>query len=378
MMILPLQTFSTLLENMAAGLQGSAAQIIDLSIGSVMRALLESCASVALWMQWLILQVLSLTRAATSVGSDLDSWMADFSLARLPGAPSSGMAAFSRYTTGMATTIPVGASVKTTDGSLTFVVTADSSNPTWDGVGGYSVAAAVAGVLVPIQAVTPGAAGNVVSGAVGLLASPIAGIDLVTNPDALLGGVDAESDAALRARFQLYVNSRSLATVGAVGAAIQSLQQGLRYVVLENVGLDGQPFPGNFCVVVDDGSGTASDLLLGEVSAAVDAVRPIGSTFSVTRPSQVGVAVGMTIVTSSAALAGVLGMQIQQAVLAWIAGLPMGGLLAVSKLESIAHGTDISVLSVTGASLNGASADIQAGAGAVICAGAVTVTVIVS
>ena len=72
-MILPLQTFTTLVQNMAAGVQGSAAQLIDLSVGSVLRALLEACASVALWMQWLILQVLSMTRAATSSGADLDS-----------------------------------------------------------------------------------------------------------------------------------------------------------------------------------------------------------------------------------------------------------------------------------------------------------------
>ena len=66
-MILPLQNFTTLVQNMAAGVQGSAAQLIDLSVGSVLRALLEACASVALWMQWLILQVLSMTRARRPV-----------------------------------------------------------------------------------------------------------------------------------------------------------------------------------------------------------------------------------------------------------------------------------------------------------------------
>ena len=87
-MQLSLQTFTTLVQNMAAAVQSAATQLLDLTVGSVMRAVLEANASVALWMQWLILQVLQMTRAATSIGSDLDSWMADMSLARLPACTS--------------------------------------------------------------------------------------------------------------------------------------------------------------------------------------------------------------------------------------------------------------------------------------------------
>ena len=54
-MILPLQKFSALLENMAAAVQGGSAQLVDVSVGSVLRALIEACAAVALWLQWLIL-----------------------------------------------------------------------------------------------------------------------------------------------------------------------------------------------------------------------------------------------------------------------------------------------------------------------------------
>src|ERR1700734_2774764 len=100
--MLPVQTFSGLLEQMAANVQGGAAQLVDFSVGSVLRAMMEACGAVALWLQWLILQVLSATRAATSQGLDLDSWMADFSLARLPGSQATGIATFSRYTPGIA------------------------------------------------------------------------------------------------------------------------------------------------------------------------------------------------------------------------------------------------------------------------------------
>lgn len=369
-MILPLQTFTTLVQNMAAGVQGSAAQLIDLSVGSVLRALLEACASVALWMQWLILQVLSMTRAATSQGADLDSWMADFSLTRLPGAPAVGSVTFSRYTIGIAATIAVAQQVRTSDGALTFAVVAAPSNPAWNGNDGYSLPASAASVSVPVRASSPGTAGNVLANAIQLLATPIPGIDTVTNVMPLTGGVDAESDAAFRLRFQLYINSRSLATGSAVEFAIASLQQSLRYAVLENVDTQGIPLPGNFCVVVDDGTGYPPASLISEASGAIENVRPIGATYSVNGPLVVDVNVNMTVVTSNPLTAVQVASDIQQNVLSWVAGLPIAGTLAISKIEALAHNTDASVVSVTGTTINGAALDMTApDNGVLICLG---------
>jgi uncharacterized phage protein gp47/JayE len=372
-MILPLQTFTTLVQNMAAGVQGSAAQLIDLTVGSVLRALLEACASVALWMQWLILQVLSMTRAATSTGSDLDSWMADFSLTRLPGSDAAGSLTFSRYTVGITTTIPVGAVASTTDGTQSFTVVADSSNPAWNGSNGYVLGASVASVTVAAQAVAPGSAGNVQPNTIQLLKMPIPGIDTVTNAQAFAGGVDPESDAAFRIRFQLYINSRSLATGGAIEFVLASLQQGLRYVVLENIDTTGAFLPGHFCVVVDDGTGFPPSTLITEASLAIEAVRPIGATYSVNAPAVVDVTIFMNVVTSNALTAAQVGASIQQNVLAWVAGLPIAGTLAVSKIEAIAHNTDASVVSVNGTTINGANLDVVAPYNGVLLALSVTV-----
>ena len=372
-MILPLQKFSVLLENMAAGVQGNAVQLVDLSVGSVLRALLEACAAAALWMQWLILQVLTLTRAATSTGSDLDSWMADFNLVRLPGAASAGSITFSRYTAGMSAIVPVGATVSTNDGTQTFQVVQQSSNPAWNGSSGYTVAPLVSSVTVPAQATTPGLAGNVQISAIGLLTSAIPGIDTVTNTAAFTGGVNAESDAALRARFQLYINSRSLATPQAVDFAIASLQQGLRYTVLENQDTTGAALLGHFWVVVDDGTGSPSDSLLANASSAVEAVRPIGATYAVTGPLVVQVSVQMSFSTSNAATQTVVSSGIQAAVAAWINSLPIAGTLAVSKLEALAHAADPSVVSVTSATINGAAADIVAPGNGVLVATSIVV-----
>lgn len=372
-MILPLQNFTTLVQNMAAGVQGSASQLIDLSVGSVLRALLEACAAVALWMQWLILQVLSMTRAATSSGPDLDSWMADFSLTRLPGAPALGTVTFLRYTVGIATTVPVGAQVSTNDGTQSFAVIEVTNNSAWNGSNGYSLPATAASVTVPVQAVTPGVGGNVQPGTIGLIAAAIPGIDTVMNTAPFTGGLEAESDAALRVRFQLYINSRSLATVSAVEFAVATLQQGLRCAVLENVDTQGNPSAGNFCVVVDDGTGYPPASLILEASSAIEAVRPIGSTYSVNGPQVVAVNVAMAVATSNPLTEPLIIVQIQQNVFAWIAGLPIAGTLAISMIEALAHNTDPSVTSVTGTMINGAAADLTAADNAVLLPLTVTV-----
>jgi uncharacterized phage protein gp47/JayE len=372
-MILPLQTFTTLVQNMAAGVQGSAAQLIDLTVGSVLRALLEACASVALWMQWLILQVLSMTRAATSTGSDLDSWMADFSLTRLPGSESEGALTFSRYTVGITTTIPVGAEASTSDGTQSFAVIVDTSNPAWNGSNGYVLAASIASVTVAAQALTAGSAGNVEPNTIQLINTPIRGVDIVTNGQAFAGGVDAESDAAFRTRFQLYINSRSLATVGAIEFALASLHQGLRYIVLENIDTAGNFLPGHFCVVVDDGTGYPPSTLITEASGAIEAVRPIGATYSVNAPVVLNVNINMNVVTSNPLTAAQVGATIQQNVLNWIAGLPIAGTLAVSKIEAIAHNADTSVISVNETTINGAGSDVSASYNGVLLPLAVTV-----
>ena len=111
---------------MAAALQSSATALVDVSVGSVLRAIFEANASIALWMQWLILQVLQTTRASTSSGADLDSWMLDFGLSRLPAVPSAGLVTFSRYTPNLPAKIPFGSIVKTGDGVLSFTVVEDT------------------------------------------------------------------------------------------------------------------------------------------------------------------------------------------------------------------------------------------------------------
>lgn len=374
-MQLSLQNFSTLVEGMAASVQGAATTLLDLTVGSVLRAILEANASVVLWLQWLIVQTLSATRLATSSGADCDSFGADFGFARLPAVAASGQVIFSRFTPSLQALIPVGASVTTANNMLSFLVVADTANPAYSAAqGGYVLAANIASVNALVVAAVPGAAGNVQAGAISLLSSAISGVDTVTNGVALTGGLDAESDGAFRARFGNYLAGLSKATNVAIGSAVAGIMQGLSYAVVENLNQAGAVQMGHFVVTVDDGTGAPSASLLSTVQQAVDAIRPVGTSFAVQGPVVIAANVSMTLTTDGAADHAQAIAAVAAAVEEYIASLPVGGTLSYTKLAQLAYDAASSVTNISGLLLNGGTADIVPGAFGAVRVGVVTVS----
>lgn len=371
-MQLPLQTFPTLLQNMAASVQGSAQTLLNLTAGSVLRAILEANASLALWVQWLIVQVLAATRAATSNGADLDTWVGDFGVTRLPGQPATTSLTFARYTTGFTASIPAGAQVKTADTLQTFTVLADPSNPAFSAASQVFVLPASASSLtVPARAMTAGVSGNVQAGAITLLATAIPGIDTVTNTAPAAGGLDAESDAALRTRFTNFIDSRSRATPAAIAYTIQSLQQGLDFALAENADPSGAQRPGFFTVTIDDGSGAPPPVTLSAVQAALDAVRPLGTQFAVVPPSLIIANITLTL-TTPADTHATAQLAAQNAIIAFTEALTIGAPLAQSRLAALAYAADPSISNVTGLTINGGG-DLMPPISGIIRPGTITV-----
>lgn len=374
-MNLSLKGFSQLVEDMAAALQGSAATIVDVSAGSVLRAIFEANASVALWLQWLLLRVLQTTRAATSSGADLDSWMADFNLTRLPASAATGTVTFSRYVNTLPATIPVGSIVKTSDGTISFSVTADATLSTWQAPSnGYVIPGGVSAVTVPVTCLTYGSAGNVLANAITTIASSLPGIDQVINPAGLTNGRDAETDDAFRVRFRSYLASLSRATVAAVRNAAISVQQGLSVVIQENTGPDGNPAAGSFLLTVDDGSGYPSSSLLSAVAGAVDVVRPIGTAFVVRAPEVITANVTLLVTLSSSASAAAYVSNIQQAVATYLNSLPIGGAASLSRIAQCGYAVGSEIVNLSGIMINGQASDLAPPAQTVIKAGQITVT----
>ena len=368
------QDWVTLVRNQVSAIQGYAKVLVDLTVGSVLRAIVEANAAVVVWLEGLLLQVLAITRAATSSGADLDSWVADFGVTRLPAVAATGIVTFSRFTTTQQVLVPVGATVQTADGTQQFTVTIDTTNPAYNaGLGGYVIAAGVGNVTVPVQALTAGAAGNAVAGSVSVIAGAISGVDTVTNTAAFTNGTDAESDTALRTRFIAYVASLSKATKNAVGYAITSLKQGLVYSLVENQTYAGATQYGYFYVVVDDGTGSPSSTLLVTVANAIDAVRPLTSTFGVFAPVVVNASVAMTISTAAGADHAATALVVKNALTSYINALPLGTTLPFSRLAQVAYDASPSVTNVTGVTLNSGTADLTATSQQVIKATSVTV-----
>jgi uncharacterized phage protein gp47/JayE len=374
-MNLNLKPFSQLIEDMGAALQSSASSLIDVSVGSVVRAIFEANASVVLWLQWLVVQVLQATRASTSNGPDLDSWMLDFSLTRLPAVPSTGIVTFSRFGASLPAAVPVGTIVKTADGSLGFSVAEDPNISIWQGnAAAYLLPTGVASADLPVVCSTSGLAGNVLAGTITVIAASLPGIDQVNNASPLSNGADAESDQAFRSRFQSYLATRSRATLLAVQNAIANVQQDLDVAIEENTAPDGTVRAGSFLVIVDDGTGYPSSGLLSIVASAVESVRPIGTTFAVVAPQVLTVNVTLTAVIALAAAASPSISSIQNYIAIYLDSLPIGRGASVTRVAQNAYLAGSGIENVAAIQLNGSSSDIIPPPRTVIKSGEILVT----
>jgi uncharacterized phage protein gp47/JayE len=383
---LSLLNFQATVQLGAAACQKASTRLLNLAVGSVTRAIIEAAASIALWLQYLIVLVWQGARLSTSIGVDVDTFVGDFGQTREAAVSASGPVTFSRYSTAASALITpyfnadgtinaAGAQVLTIDSSQTFGVITDTANTLWNaGLGGYLIAIGTATATVTVRALVPGLAGNVQAGSVGLLASAIPYVDLVTNTTAFSNGEDAESDAALKARFAVYVATRAEATKSAVENAINSVQLGLSYAVIENTLPNGQPDPGFFTVTVDDGTGSPPSTLLSLVFSAVDAVRPIGSTFTVQPPAVLIASVNMTIAAAAGYSKPTLQAGVAQTIQVYINGLGIGAPLSYTRLSALAYSV-AGVSSVSNVLLNNGAADIGGGPTQVVKATAASVVI---
>jgi len=371
---LNIKSFTDLVRDQVTAIQGRAAGLVDFTIGSLLRAICESNASILQWLQQLIVTLLITTRASTSSGTDLDSWMADFGFLRLSANFATGSVTYSRFTPTNSALIPIGALVGSTDGSQQFAVTIDTTNPLYNAtLGGYLVPAGTSSVTVPVVASTAGSAGNALPGTVTVIVGSISGIDTVTNALVFANGVDQELDPAFRARFVLWVQSLSKGTKGAIGYALASMQSGVTYTLTENQDYSGNTLYGYFYAVVDDGTGSPSGTFLANAAAAIEAARGFTTRYGVFGPSLVTANAGMTITTDSTVTHSVVVAQVVTAIQTYISGLKLGQILPYTQLAAIAYAVTPAITNVSAVLLNSGTADLAATNKQVIRPGTITV-----
>lgn len=199
------------------------------------------------FLQALAQQIVNLTRAQTSTGSDLDAWMAQFNFTRLPATygttqetfaanqPAANPVNIQAATLNSSGVYAGGIIVQTSNGGTQYQVVPDVDNPAYNAtLNAYVLAAGQSSVTATVQALNAGSASNVAAATLIQIGSPLPGIDTVTNAAPVTNGLDAETDSAFRARFVTYLASLAQATEAAILAAILSVQQGLLVTLVEN------------------------------------------------------------------------------------------------------------------------------------------------
>ncbi|MBS1075502.1 baseplate J/gp47 family protein [Gluconobacter sp. Dm-73] len=376
-MSLSLRSFSTTVSTAVTTAQASCSQLLDVSIGSPVRALMESVGGVGLWLQYLVLQSLLRTRLSTSTGSDCDSFVYDFGMSRLPGTAATGVVTFTSFLASeQSAVVPPGVIVRTV-GGISFAVTQDQTLPTWSAsAGGYVRAAGVATLSVPVACQAVGATGNVSVGAICLMGTAVAGLDTVTNGAPFLNGSDQETDSQLRARFPLWLAAKASASRAAVGNAIANVQTDLSYSLRDGLDTAGNARSGYFTAVVNDGSGVPSDQLLSNVYGAIDSVRALGVGFAVQAPQDLTVNVSMDVIVPSSVPIQQAVSAIQSAVSKDIASTTVGDGYPYSRLSYLAYaGAGVTVTSVLNVRLNGGQIDIPANGNQALMVGNIQINV---
>lgn len=377
------RTFGQLVQGQAAAIQARASGLVDVTIGSICRAIIESTASVALWLQSNIMALLATTRLSTSSGVDVDSWIADWGAAPQPGDPTlfarlaavaaSGNVTFSRFSATGTALVPFGSTVSSSDGSQSYTVQTDSSVAGYNlALGGYQLIANQSTITVPVLAETAGAAGNAVIGGIDTITAAIPGIDTVTNAAAFTNGADAETDEQVRVRFRQYIQALRRGTVAAVKFVVENLQHGVTAVVVENQEQSGAAHVGFFYVIVDDGTGSPPASLLTSASQALQDVHAAGIEYAVYAPVVVTCNVAMTCTFAAGADTTLAATAVQDAVKNYLNGLAGGTSVFLTRLYQVAYDATPDVTEITGLTINGSASDVAITINQVAKAGTVT------
>ena len=369
-MTITVRSTAQIVRGYAAAVQSATNTAISFVLGSLELARANAVAGVTMWLQSLVMQVLALTRASTSTGTDLDSWMADFGLVTREAAVAAlGTATLSRNTATQQATVAPGALLKTADGTQSFTVIADTSQAAWNAsLGLYVAPAGTASIAVTVQAVTAGTGGNINAATLTQIASAIQ-FDAVTNASPFTSGVNAETDAALLARFQLALQGLRAALPTTAAAAIEALQQGIQFSIVENQTFAGAAQPGFFYVAISP----FTSALQTSVYSAVDAIaRGLGVTFAVYAANTLAANVVVAVTAAAGYTHANVATAVQTAIQNFIAAVPLGSGLSWSQLYAVVWAVP-GVSDATGLTLNGGTADLAGVANQAITVGTVTV-----
>ena len=243
--------------------------------------------------------------------------------------------------------------------------------------------------LAEIEAVVPGASGNVGAGAISRMVRPQAGVTGVTNPDPTSGGRDTETDAQLRERYVRSVSKPGGASAAAIEAALLDIEGVLDAVVRQNVTLETDPATGippkAIAPIVWGGDADRIVETLYAVKPAgiqcwgEDEVREITDSRGVThtigfnRPGIVTVNVSATLTVDAAIFPPDGDALVGAAIEGYLSGLALGEDVIYTRIISRIHSVP-GIIDIPTLTVNGGTGNIAIAKTAVAVPGTITVT----
>lgn len=184
-------TQADIASQMKAALQASMPEL-DTSIGTPAAKILDAVAA-SIANAYVDNHLLTYTYDIDSkTDADLDQFVQLFGIARLPAKRASGTVTFTRDNSSAIVYIPINCQITSSSETPIIVQT----------ITGAVMNPGVTSVTVPVLAVNAGPDGNVGANLLNNITSPISGVTAVTNLSALTGGMDQETDTALRTRWK--------------------------------------------------------------------------------------------------------------------------------------------------------------------------------
>ncbi len=361
---LPTQTFSEFVANMTAQWGANAGVQAVLLPGDPLLALFQSVSSQLVFLESIALTLSNLERAQTSTGTDLDTWMAQFSYVRAPATYAEGpITASTASVLTYQVVIPVGTVIETPGGAIQYQVIADTTQAAYNSsLNAYLIAVGSTSISVSVQAMLSGTASNVAANQLTVVVNSIPGLSTVTNPAAISNGVDAESDANFLAGFVTYLNSLAEATQGAIQNAIDSVQQGLESLLLENQTVTGATAVGQFSAIIDNGTGSPPSSLLNSIGAALDSVRAFCVQANVSGPVLQTVTISLNVRLANplpnGLTSGGITSTVQTNIISFVNSLGIAQTLYLADLISIAMGVlGVTAVQTSTVTINGANSD---------------------
>jgi hypothetical protein len=370
---LPIKSFSQLVQDQINSIQSSGGLLTDFQEGSILLAIIEANAANSIWIQALISAELAITRLQSSFGNNVDTFIEQFGFRRPAAVASSGSVTFSRSDTSILSYIPATSTiVSASSTNVQFTTILDTANPNYDPVTNSYVMAISAGTItVPVRCTQTGTIGNVNSGQINTINSPLTNVNTVTNASSFTNGLEAASDSQTKVDFVLYLQGLSRATYQAIQFAVLNTPtyglQVKRYQIIENKDTSNNTLYGFFFVVVDDGTGSPSNDLINAVKANIEFYRGLSIMYDVIAPVPVTMTISaqLTLNTSAdTALQTQVTANVKLALNNYINNLPIGGVklitwplttsgyLYFSELFDIIFNADPNIISIPSLTLD--------------------------